>query len=118
MKPIARRQRRVERLHRVNRLLTFAVIVVMLGALGISFIPILNKTRELQETLRQKKQELQTEILLQKKRARELRLLKADPVYLETIARDKLDLMKPGETIFRLDNKNSNKNPNKTPGAK
>jgi cell division protein FtsB len=32
-------------------------------------------------------------------------LLKADPAYLETIARDKLDLMKEGETIFRLESR-------------
>jgi len=30
-------------------------------------------------------------------------LLKTDVTYLETIARDRLDLMKEGETIFRLE---------------
>jgi cell division protein FtsB len=30
-------------------------------------------------------------------------LLKTDSVYLETIARDRLDLMKDGETIFRVE---------------
>jgi cell division protein FtsB len=30
-------------------------------------------------------------------------LLKTDVTYLETIARDRLDLMKQGETIFRLE---------------
>jgi len=30
-------------------------------------------------------------------------LLKTDPTYLETLARDRLDLMKEGETIFRVD---------------
>ena len=59
----------------------------------------------MQETLKSKKQELQTEILSQKKREREVRLLQSDSIYLETIARDKLDLMKPGEIIFRLDKK-------------
>lgn len=34
---------------------------------------------------------------------REVNLLKTDPSYLETIARDRLDLMKEGETIFRLE---------------
>jgi cell division protein FtsB len=34
---------------------------------------------------------------------REVHLLQNDPTYLENIARDKLDLMQPGETIFRLD---------------
>ncbi len=108
MRPIARRQqRRVERLHTVNRLLTFVVILVTLGALGVSFIPVLHKTRELEETLRVRNQELEAEILIQKKRSRELQLLQSDPDYLETIARDKLDLMKPGETILRLDGQTS-----------
>jgi cell division protein FtsB len=30
-------------------------------------------------------------------------LLKTDSTYLETLARDRLDLMKEGETIFRLE---------------
>lgn len=33
---------------------------------------------------------------------REVHLLQTDPQYLEIIAREKLDLMKEGETIFRL----------------
>jgi cell division protein FtsB len=39
------------------------------------------------------------------RQTREVTLLKADPTYLETIARDKLDVMKEGETIFRLEAK-------------
>ncbi len=34
---------------------------------------------------------------------RQVALLKNDPTYLETIARDNLQLMKEGETIFRLE---------------
>jgi cell division protein FtsB len=34
---------------------------------------------------------------------REVNLLKTDATYLETIARDRLDLMKEGETVFRLE---------------
>ena len=37
------------------------------------------------------------------KQTREVNLLKTDPAYLETIARDRLDLMKEGETIFRVE---------------
>jgi cell division protein FtsB len=37
------------------------------------------------------------------RQTREVNLLKTDPTYLETIARDRLDLMKDGETIFRLE---------------
>jgi cell division protein FtsB len=37
------------------------------------------------------------------RQTREVNLLKTDVTYLETIARDRLDLMKEGETIFRLE---------------
>jgi cell division protein FtsB len=36
---------------------------------------------------------------------REETLLKLDPEYVGLIARDRLDLMKEGETIYRLDGK-------------
>jgi cell division protein FtsB len=37
-------------------------------------------------------------------------LLKTDPAYLEIMARDRLDLMKEGETVFRLEPAPANKN--------
>ena len=37
------------------------------------------------------------------RQTREVTLLKTDVSYLETIARDRLDLMKEGETIFCLE---------------
>ncbi len=50
---------------------------------------------------------LQAQVTEQKmllaRQTREVNLLKTDPTYLETIARDRLDLMKEGETIFRLE---------------
>ncbi|HXX42393.1 MAG TPA: septum formation initiator family protein [Chthoniobacterales bacterium] len=50
---------------------------------------------------------LQAQVNAQKallaRQTREVNLLKNDSTYLETIARDLLDLMKDGETIFRLE---------------
>jgi cell division protein FtsB len=43
------------------------------------------------------------------RQTREVNLLKTDTTYLETIARDRLDLMKEGETIFRLESVQSGK---------
>jgi len=37
------------------------------------------------------------------RQTREVNLLKTDAAYLETITRDRLDMMKEGETIFRLE---------------
>ena len=47
-------------------------------------------------------QERDREQVIQHKQQREVQLLQNDPEYLELVARDKLDLMKDGETIFRL----------------
>jgi cell division protein FtsB len=41
--------------------------------------------------------------VLLSRQTREVSLLKTDSAYLETIARDRLDLMKEGETIFRVE---------------
>ena len=41
--------------------------------------------------------------VLLSKQTREVNLLKTDPAYLEISARDRLDLMKEGETIFRIE---------------
>ena len=41
--------------------------------------------------------------VLLSRQTREVNLLKTDPAYLETIARDRLDLMKEGETISRVE---------------
>ena len=48
-------------------------------------------------------QELAALQSLRKQREREVYLLENDKEYIEIIARDKLDMMKEGETIFRLD---------------
>ena len=53
------------------------------------------------DNLQQQVNEQQT---LLAKQTREVNLLKTDVSYLETIARDRLDLMKEGETIVRLEN--------------
>jgi len=37
------------------------------------------------------------------RQSKKLNLLQNDRGYIEMLARDKLDLMKPGETIFRLE---------------
>ena len=52
------------------------------------------------DKLQQQRDEQQA---LLSKQTREVNLLKTDPVYLETTARDRLDLMKDGETIFRIE---------------
>ena len=87
----------------VNRILTLLVIAGFLVMLALWFYPEVQKRNTLAADLEQKNEDLSKEQLLRKKREREKFLLENDPDYIEAIARDRLDLMKEGETIFRLD---------------
>ncbi|HEY5741772.1 MAG TPA: septum formation initiator family protein [Terrimicrobiaceae bacterium] len=87
----------------LNRVL-FALIIVC-GAAGVVlwFYPEVVRRDQMAENLLRDQQELLSLQSLRKHREREVYLLENDKEYIETIARDKLDMMKEGETIFRLD---------------
>jgi cell division protein FtsB len=97
----ARREATIwQRLNRVLRVLLAIVIWLVIISL---FLPPYQKWRQNQDEI----DNLQSQVTKQKTllagQTREVNLLKTDPTYLETIARDRLDLMKEGETIFRLE---------------
>jgi cell division protein FtsB len=97
----ARREATVwQRLNRVLRLLLVIAILLVIVSL---FAPPFKKLRLGHAEI----DNLQTQVNGQKtllaRQTREVSLLKTEPTYLETIARDRLDLMKEGETIFRLE---------------
>ena len=79
--------------------LLFAVCALLL----VVFLPVLNNAQRYKD----RKEELQHRILADKDHyaqlSKDLELLKVDPDYLQRIARDKLNLGKPGEMIFRFD---------------
>jgi cell division protein FtsB len=89
-----------QRLNRV--LIALLLIALWLGIVSLFLPPYKELTRGRGEI-----DNLQTLVNEQKtlvaRQTREVNLLKTDPAYLETIARDKLDLMKEGEVIFRLE---------------
>jgi cell division protein FtsB len=97
----ARREATVwQRWNRV--LLTLLFLAVWLVIVSL-FVPPYKKLKIGQadiDKLQQQRDEQQT---LLARQTREVNLLKTDPVYLETIARDRLDLMKDGETVFRIE---------------
>jgi cell division protein FtsB len=87
----------------LNRFLLTLIAVVIFTSVGYRMMP---------EIGRRKDQEAKIEVLTaliteQKQRLfryqREEYLLKFDPDYIGLIARDRLDLMKEGETIYRLE---------------
>ena len=89
-----------QRWNRVLRTLLFLAVWLVIVSL---FVPPYKKLKIGQndiEKLQQQRDEQQASL---SKQTREVSLLKTDPVYLETIARDRLDLMKEGETVFRIE---------------
>jgi cell division protein FtsB len=87
----------------LNRVLLTLVIVTGIASLVLWFFPELVRRDQMARNLLREGQELVAEQTLRKQREREVYLLENDKEYIETIARDKLDMMKEGETIFRLD---------------
>ena len=89
--------------HYLNRFLTVLIVLAGVLFIGLSLYPEWRHRNQLSSKLEEEQARLRAEQLLQKKREREVDLLQTDPGYVETIARDKLGVMKEGETIFRLD---------------
>jgi cell division protein FtsB len=83
----------------LRALLTAAVVLVIVSL----FLPLYKKRAQSQTEIDNLQSQVNDQKMLLARQTREVNLLKTDPVYLETIARDRLDLMKDGETIFRLE---------------
>jgi cell division protein FtsB len=97
----ARREATVwQRLNSILRVLLVLALVLVIVSL---FLPQSKKLTQSRAEI-DKLQGLVTEQkIVLARQTREVNLLKTDPTYLETMARDRLDLMKEGETIFRLE---------------
>jgi cell division protein FtsB len=88
---------------RLNRILVaLLLLAVALGALSL-FVPPYKKLTQSRAEIDNLQAQVNEQKLLLARQTREVNLIKTDATYLETIARDKLDLMKEGEVIFRLE---------------
>jgi len=97
----ARREATVwQRLNRVLRLLLVIAILLVIVSL---FVPPFKKLKLGHADIDNLQAQVNDQKTLLARQTREVSLLKSDATYLETIARDRLDLMKEGETIFRLE---------------
>ncbi len=97
----ARREATVwQRLNRILRVLLVLAIWLVIVSL---FVPPYKKLMQSRAEIDELQQQLNGQQSLLSRQTREVNLLKTDVTYLETIARDRLDLMKEGETVFRLE---------------
>jgi len=88
---------------RWNRVLLILLLLAVWLVIVSLFVPPYKKLQIGHDEIDKLQQERDEQQTLLAKQTREVNLLKTDPVYLETIARDRLDLMKDGETIFRIE---------------
>ena len=102
-KPFSPQQESLDVWQRLTRML-LAAVFVGLGVLTVSFFaPQLERQREMEAEnaeLASVRDDLRKQY---ERRLREQSLLRQDPLYIESILRDRLDLQKEGETVIRLE---------------
>ena len=97
----ARREASIwQQLNRVLRVLLGVACLLVIVSL---FLPQHKRLTQSRNEIESLQAQVTEQKMLLARQTREVALLKSDPGYLETIARDRLDLMKEGETIFRLE---------------
>jgi cell division protein FtsB len=88
---------------RLNRiLLVLLVIAIWLGIVTL-FVPPYKRLTKSRSEIDQLQAQVNEQKGLLARQTRQVYLLRTDATYLETIARDRLGLMKEGETVFRLE---------------
>ena len=88
---------------RWNRVLVILLLLSVWLVIVSLFVPPYKKLKIGHAEIDKMQSQRDEQQVLLSKQTREVNLLKTDPAYLETIARDRLDLMKEGETVFRIE---------------
>ncbi len=89
--------------HSLNRFLFTLIVLTFLTTVAYRMLPEISKRKEQQDRIGELTAQVEKEKEILTRNLREENLLKHDPEYVGLIARDRLDLMKEGETIYRLD---------------
>jgi len=88
---------------RLNRILLVLIVIALWLVIVSLFVPPYKKLMRSRAEIDNLQQQVNEQQTLLAHQTREVNLVKTDVTYLETIARDRLDLMKEGETIVRLE---------------
>lgn len=88
--------------HSLSRLVITLILLVVAALAALRFSPVLTERRALQTRLSELTAEVEQERQLLARNLRDEKLLKVDPEFAAIFARDRLDLMAEGETIYRF----------------
>jgi cell division protein FtsB len=84
--------------------LGFFVFVAVVGfGVALLFVPLLHQRHAMQLDIARLDHEIEQQDALEKKQQTEIEALKIDPGYIERMARNKLNLSRPNEIIFRFE---------------
>ena len=100
--PVTRRRSQQQYLPAATAVVCVLILAGTLLLAGFIYYPQWMRLSDMKRDLIHEKSRLAQLRKLSTEREQEVRMLQNDPEYLEMIARDRLDLMKEGETIFRL----------------
>jgi len=100
---------------RLNRILLVLLVIAIWLVIVSLFVPPYKKLTQSRAEVDNLQQQVNEQQSLLARQTREVNLLKTDVTYLETIARDRLDLMKEGETVFRLESVRAKPKPADSP---
>jgi cell division protein FtsB len=89
--------------HSLNKLVAVLIVLCASVPIAYSFLPEVSRRKEQRQRIEFLKVDLEQQKNQLARYDREEMLLRRDPEYAGLIARDKLDLMKEGEMIYRLD---------------
>jgi cell division protein FtsB len=81
----------------------FVFAAVVACGVGLLFLPLLRQSRAMQQESLRLDREIARQETLEKQQKTEIEALKSDPGFVERTARNKLNLARPGETIFRFE---------------
>ena len=87
----------------LNRFLLTLIAVTVLTSVGYRYLPEVAKRNAQEIQLEGLRAEIEHQKQLRARYQLAESLLKVDPEYIGLIARDKLDVMRPDETIFRIE---------------
>ena len=87
----------------LNRFVLTLIVLSAAVRISYAFLPEVKNREEQKKTIEKLHADIESQQMLLNRREREEQLLLRNTEYIGILARDRLDLMKEGETIYRLD---------------